>query len=168
MDILYENVIFLSMTMLSKIFTLLDNIFRIPRVYAHCDIPCGIYSTHQAGVAAETVKKMTQKITELGTPTAEATDAEKIAWHNNLTRMIHAKEEWAQICKQELLILWTDYFKQEHLELFPSLHAKFWDAAKLCSQNKREVNLSAARSLRTAVEEISEIFKKAEGEKAAR
>ena len=71
------------------------------------------------------------------------------------------KEEHAQKCKQELLILWTDYFKQEHLEMFPGLHETFWKAAKLCSRVKQEVNMEAATQLAAAVEEIAKMFEKA-------
>ena len=74
--------------------------------------------------------------------------------------MVQVKEEHAQICKKELLILWTDYFKPEHLEMFPNLHETFWKAAKLCSRVKQEVSMEAAMQLKAAVEEIAEIFEK--------
>lgn len=149
-----------------KVLQYMDNIHPAPIVRAHCDVPCGIYSTHQAGIAAETVEKMVQKINDLGHHADNASPEEQLAWENSSVRMIQTKEEWAQICKQELLILWTDYFKEEHLAMFPDLHEKFWKAAKLCSQNKREVNIGAAKELRAAVEDIADIFKKAEGAKA--
>ena len=130
--------------------------FHTEKVYAHCDIPCGVYTTHQAGIAAETVEKMVEKL--------EAVDKEDL---NSQVRMIQTKEEWAEICKRELLILWTDYFKDEHLAMFPHLHETFWKATKLCSTNKREVSLKQAAELRKAVEEIAEMFKKAEGDAAS-
>ena len=39
--------------------------FLAPRtvVYAHCDIPCGIYDPTAAKIAADTVAKMVEKIT---------------------------------------------------------------------------------------------------------
>lgn len=129
-------------------------------VYAHCDIPCGVYTTHQAGIAAETVEKMVEKITTLP-------QDDSIETCNSFARLVATKEEWAEICKRELLILWTDYFKEEHLKDFPNLHTTFWMATKLCSKNKREVNADAAKQLREAVNEIAEMFKKAEGDKAS-
>ncbi|MBI2642012.1 MAG: superoxide dismutase, Ni, partial [Candidatus Wildermuthbacteria bacterium] len=66
----------------------------------------------------------------------------------------------AQKCKEELLILWTDYFKPEHLEMFPALHETFWKAAKLCSKVKQEVSMEAAKELEKAVQEIADIFEK--------
>ena len=37
-------------------------------VYAHCDIPCGIYDPHEAQISALTVVRMDQLIAELPMP----------------------------------------------------------------------------------------------------
>jgi len=122
-----------------------------PRVaYAHCDIPCGIYDPAAAKTAADTVAKMVEKIQGFG-----GTDE---ASRNNFVRSVAVKEEHAQICKRELLILWSDYFKPEHLEKYPNLHDTFWKAAKLCSKNKQTVDAKAAADLQAAVKEIADIF----------
>src|SRR3989344_2153171 len=115
-------------------------------VFAHCDIPCGIYDPHQAQLAAATILKMVQKINEL--PEHGKSKEEK----NSLIRMVWTKEEHARKCKEEILILWSDYFKPEHLEKFPSLHDTFWKAAKLCSQNKQHVDAELAKSLVKTIE----------------
>lgn len=120
--------------------------------YAHCDIPCGIYDPTPAKIAADTVAKMVEKITALP---ADATD---VATRNSFVRMVQVKEEHAQLCKKELEILWTDYFKPEHLEKFPKLHDSFWKATKLCSKNKQNVDAQAAADLQAAVKEISDMF----------
>ena len=126
--------------------------FMKPRLvaHAHCDIPCGIYDPSAAKVAADTVAKMVEKITSFtgSDPTS----------HANFARSVAVKEEHAQICKKELLILWTDYFKPEHLEKYPKLHDTFWKTAKLCSKNKQNVDAQAATELQAAVKEISDIF----------
>ena len=116
-------------------------------VYAHCDIPCGIYDPHSAQLAAKTVLKMVQKIKEL-----DSSD------RNNFVRMVMVKEEHAELCKKEILILWTDYFKPEHLEKFPDLHDLIWKTAKLCSENKRFVDEVKATELIEAVNTIADIF----------
>ncbi|MBI3037205.1 superoxide dismutase, Ni [Candidatus Woesearchaeota archaeon] len=118
--------------------------------YAHCDIPCGIYETNSMTTAADTVYKMVEKILEL--------KGMELEQRNSFVRMVHVKEEHAQKCKQELLILWTDYFKEEHLAKFPDLHTKVWKATKLCSQAKRMVDLKVAQQLKEAVAEIAQIF----------
>ena len=139
------------------LFRFLRRILPAGDVYAHCDVPCGIYTPDVARVAADTVMKMVEKINVLPQefPPTEAT-------RNSFVRMVWTKEEHARKCKEELLILWTDYFKPEHLKMFPDLHETFWKAVKLCSKNKQEINPEAARELQKAVGEISEIFYKAE------
>lgn len=123
-------------------------------VYAHCDVPCGIYDPKPAQIAAATVLKMVQKINELPKENLSVSD------QNSFVRMVWTKEEHARKCKEELLILWTDYFKPEHLPQFPNLHEVFWQAAKLCSKNKQEVNIETAQELVRVVDEIAEIFQK--------
>lgn len=121
-------------------------------VFAHCDVPCGIYDPKSAQIAAATVLKMVQLIDAIPKDSTEISD------RNKFVRCVLTKEEHARKCKEELLILWTDYFKPEHLEAFPNLHDTFWKAAKLCSKNKQEVSAEAASSLVAAVDEIAHIF----------
>ena len=130
--------------------------------YAHCDVPSGIYDPKPAQIAAQTVLKMVQKINELPgeNPTVED--------RNSFVRMVWTKEEHARKCKEELLILWTDYFKPEHLNMFPDLHVVFWKAAKLCSENKQHVSLEKAQELVEAVNHIAEMFEKAKAATAAK
>jgi nickel superoxide dismutase len=124
---------------------------------AHCDAPCGVYDPASARISAEAVLSMTKKILDLKAP--DGGDAKATAnFHNTLTRYIVVKEEQAQIAKDELLILWTDYFKPVHLEKYPNLHDTFWKAAKLCSAVKVEVSLEHATELMDAIKEIHGIF----------
>ena len=138
-----------------KVLRLFDKVFTPEIAYAHCDVPCGIYDPRPAQIAAETVIKMVEKIQGFDNKTATVAD------RNTLIRCVWTKEEHARRCKEELLILWTDFFKPEHLGMFPNLHGTFWKAAKLCSQNKQEVNMDAAQQLKKAVDEIAAMFTKA-------
>ena len=120
--------------------------------YAHCDIPCGIYDPTPAKIAADTVAKMVEKISALD---KSATD---FTTRGNFVRMVVVKEQHAEICKKELQVLWSDYFKPEHVEKFPKLHDTFWKALKLASKNKQNVDAQAAADLQAAVKEISDMF----------
>ena len=120
--------------------------------YAHCDIPCGIYDPTPAKIAADTVAKMVEKINALPAGAADT------ATRNSVVRMVTVKEQHAEICKRELQVLWSDYFKPEHLEKFPKLHDTFWKALKLASKNKQNVDAAAATELQSAVKEISDMF----------
>jgi len=134
--------------------------------HAHCDIPCGIYNSFPAVQAAQTVQKMVTQLLELKEPTAKDPRA-MLEYLNAVTRRVQIKEEHTQLCKKELLVLWTDYFKPEHLKMFPDLHEKVWIATKLCSQNKQSVDPKAANDLLEAAHEIGHMWEKAEAAKAA-
>ena len=117
-------------------------------VLAHCDIPCGIYDPHDAIEAAQTCIRMTELI-------LEKKDSDDT---NSITRYIVAKEDHAKKAKDDLLIIWTDYFKPEHLENYPDLHEKVWSACKLGSSVKQGVDMKAAQDFKAAIEEIGNIF----------
>ena len=135
--------------------------FTIQTADAHCDVPCGVYDPASAALAAKTVAVLAKKIVDLPVPAAGAPAAEQKAFENTVTHMVQVKEEHAQLCKKELLILWTDYFKPQHLEMFPDLHTTFWNAAKLCSFNKQNVDVAKAEDLQQACAKVAEMFSKA-------
>lgn len=120
-------------------------------VYAHCDIPCGIYDPFRLQQAAHTVLRMTKLIQDAGS------DIHKIS------RLTHVKEEHAEIIKHETRVLWGDYFKAEHLKDFPDLHSKIFNTLKLASKARQEINMEAALELLKSVQQIAEIFYKTHG-----
>ena len=121
--------------------------------YAHCDIPCGIYDPTPAKIAADTVAKMVEKIGQLP---ANATD---VPTRNSFVRMVTVKEQHAEICKKELQVLWSDYFKPEHLEKYPDLHDVCWKASKAASKVKQGTDLEAARDLLSLIDQIDGMWK---------
>lgn len=125
----------------------------IKPVYAHCDVPCGIYETDTMTHAAATCKKMVEKYQELGEVDDESPES-----MNAAVRIIMTKEEHAKKCKEQLYILWSDYFKPEHLEKFPDLHTTFWNAAKQCGKVKQSMNMDECDKLIEMVHEISHMF----------
>ena len=125
-------------------------------VNAHCDGPCGIYDPASARIAAEAVVSMTKKMLDLKVPTSDSDSMPHYV--NTMSRYASIKEQEAQKCKDEILILWTDFFKPHHLEQHPDLHTTFWKAAKLCSAVKVEVSAVHAQELMDAVEEIHNLF----------
>lgn len=138
-----------------NVLRLIDKYFPPKMAYAHCDVPCGIYDPKSAQIAAVTVAKMVEKIEALPKENPTVED------RNLFVRAVLTKEEHARKCKEELLILWTDFFKPEHLEMFPKLHETFWKAAKLCSKNKQTVNIVSAQELVKVVDEVADMFDKA-------
>jgi nickel superoxide dismutase len=116
-------------------------------VHAHCDLPCGVYDPAQARIEAESVAKIIEKY--------HATDDPVFR-----TRALVIKEERAELVKHHLWVLWTDYFKPQHLEQFPSLHDLFWQATKQAGQAKHSVEPDDATKLLDLIGEIDGIFQK--------
>ncbi|WP_449060892.1 superoxide dismutase, Ni [Planomonospora algeriensis] len=114
---------------------------------AHCDLPCGVYDPAQARIEAESVKAIMEKYAANEDPVFR-------------TRALVIKEERAQLVKHHLWVLWTDYFKPQHLEAYPQLHQLFWEATKLAgaAAAKGTVDSSKADELLAKIEEISKIF----------
>lgn len=125
--------------------------FRLKTVSAHCDVPCGIYETDTMSHAAATCLKMIDKIEELG----EVDSPEK---HNNFIRMVMTKEKHAERCKREISVLWSDYFKPEHLEKFPDLHDTVWKTLKQASKVKQTVSREECQKLVEMVHDLSHVF----------
>jgi nickel superoxide dismutase len=127
--------------------------------HAHCHVPCGIYDPVFAINAAETVAKMVDQLLAMEVPAPDASSAEKIKFHHDLERRVVNKEEHAKKCKYELLdVLWTQYFKPEHLERWPDLHEKFHRAGHLCTQNMQNIDAGLAQELWDLTKEIGAIF----------
>jgi nickel superoxide dismutase len=101
--------------------------------------------------AAETCRKMVEKSQDL----KDVADPEH---HNQFVRMVMVKEEHAKKCKEQLYILWSDYFKPEHLTKYPDLHTKFWMAAKQCGKVKQTLSIEECDKLLDQVQDIAEIF----------
>lgn len=120
-------------------------------VHAHCDVPCGIYETDTMMHAAETCRRMIQKIEELG-------ELDSVEKHNTFVRSVMTKEHHGQKVKDELYILWSDYFKPEHIERYPDLHQTLWAAAKQASVVKQTVSMPEAEKLLEMVHEIAHLF----------
>ena len=114
-------------------------------VHAHCDLPCGVYDPAQARIEAESVKACQEKYAGSDDPVFKE-------------RAISIKEARSDMVKEHLWILWTDYFKPEHLEKFPQLHELFWNATKEAGNAKKSEDPAQGQKLLDLIDEISQIF----------
>jgi nickel superoxide dismutase len=143
--------------------------FAPPSVaHAHCDIPCGIYDPHAAQLGALTVVRMVQLIQALQQPGQGASKEEWDVYGMQISRYTAVKEEHAKIVEHEIVILWTDYFRPEHLEKHSNLHDVVWKTAKLTSTVKQSINMDAAQQLLAGTQQIAEIFWDTKGVKTRR
>lgn len=140
----------------------ISSFFSPATASAHCDGPCGVYDPASARIAGEAVLSMTKKLLDLKVPNTNDGKA-LLAYHNTMSRYIQIKEEEAQKCKDEVLVLWTDFFKPAHLEAHPELHDLFWQTAKLCSEAKQHVDLEVAEKLMANLEKIHNLFWEVKG-----
>lgn len=126
-------------------------------VYAHCDIPCGIYDPHLAQLAAHTVIRMNSLINDLKISDNPSIDDRKNFIHD-LSRYTKVKEEHAELIKHEIRVLWGDYFKEEHLKQYPDLSNLVLKTMKLASKARQEIDMEIALELLKTVQDIAEIF----------
>lgn len=133
------------MTIMSRLFDLVDRVVEPLPVYAHCDLPCGVYDPAQARIEADSVKGCIEKF--------NASDDQVFK-----TRAVMIKEERADLVKHHLWVLWTDYFKPEHLEKYPQLHELFWKATKAAGDVKKSTDVGVADNLLSQISEIDKIF----------
>ncbi len=157
---MYIDLLIMSMISIKNKFV--NFLYPVQYAYAHCDIPCGIYDLHTAQLDALTVVRMNQLINDLGN---SLSDPESLA---KFSRYIEVKETHAESCKNELRIIWADYFKPEHLEKYPELHDLFWKAMKTASKTRQQVSLEAAEELLESVRKIAEIFWATKGSETKR
>ena len=116
-------------------------------VHAHCDLPCGVYDPAQARIEAESMAKIVEKY--------HASDDEVFR-----DRAIVIKEQRSELVKHHLWVLWTDYFKPQHLEQFPNLHDLFWQATKAAGKAKQSVDPADQQKLLDLIGEIDDVFQK--------
>ncbi|HTZ07653.1 MAG TPA: superoxide dismutase, Ni [Acidimicrobiales bacterium] len=133
------------MRTVDRLLSTLDRLHPPATVSAHCDLPCGVYDPAQARIEAESIKGVVDKF--------NASDDEVFR-----TRAVLIKEERAELVKHHLWVLWTDYFKPEHLEKFPNLHDLFWKATKAAGETKKSTDPKVAQALLDQIAEIDKIF----------
>ncbi len=146
-----------------NLFANLLNLLPAKILYAHCDIPCGIYDPNRAQQGAHTVIRMTKMIDDLSASSDNAPFEERKKIIHQISRLTQVKEEHAEIVKHEVRVLWGDYFKPEHLEKFPEINELVLKTMKLASKAKQEINAEAAEDLLATVQQIAEIFYKTKG-----
>ena len=144
--------------MVNRLFGLVNRMFRAEPAYAHCDVPCGIYDPHGAQIAALTVLRMNQLIAALEKPDSHADKKALDAYENTLGRYVTTKEQHAELVKREVLIIWGDYIRPEHVEKYQDLHTNVFSAMKLASRNKQNIDSQAAEDLVKAVQGFAETF----------
>ena len=133
------------MRILPRLLELADRVSAPQPVRAHCDLPCGVYDPAQARIEAESVRGIQEKYQDSDDPEFRE-------------RAIQIKEERADLVKHHLWVLWTDYFKPDHLEQYPEIHDMFWKATKLAGDSKKSTDPAQGQELLDSIAEIDRVF----------
>lgn len=140
--------------MFHRVFQVLDRLFHFEVARAHCDIPCGIYDPHQAQVAALTVIRMVDLMTDL----VQGAQKDNAEFHNSMSRYIAVKEEHAELCKREVRVIFGDFIKKEHVEKYPELPTLVHKIMQAGSKARQSASREAALDLLAQVNRFAEIF----------
>ena len=126
--------------------------FNVPKVSAHCDIPCKIYDPAAAQYAVLSVIRFLDLINEIDDSDMNKKNTAEIA------RLTIQKEEHAQIAKDEIVTIWGDYFKEPQITKFPEVHALVHSIMMSGSKSKQTLNRGNAEDLLNKVNRFAEIF----------
>jgi nickel superoxide dismutase len=140
--------------MIYKLVEALDRKLGFEQAQAHCDVPCGIYDPITAQIAAVTVVRMLDLMTDL-----EGKGGEKGKdYFNTMSRYIAVKEEHAEKAKHEIRIIWGDYIKAQHVEKYPDLHSLTHKIMQFGSKSRQTTDRQAALDFVEAINQFAEIF----------
>ncbi|MCI4372168.1 MAG: superoxide dismutase, Ni [Thermoplasmata archaeon] len=145
-----------------------DAVFPPRAVYAHCDIPCGIYDPIDAQLSALTIVRMDQLIAELVPPAMDGKPEDRATYISKLSRYTTVKEQHAEKLKTEVRVIWGDFFTPDHAKQFPQIHELTWKIMKQASKTRQGTGLADAQELLQLVQEFAEIFWQAKGAKPHR
>ncbi len=131
--------------------------FKMEVARAHCDIPCKVYDPAISIVAVVTILRLIDLIEE------NQKDQSKTSQVVTLSRLASEKEKHAKIVKDEVTVIWGDYFKAPQLKEFPEIHGLVHSIMQSASKCKQEVSREAGERLLEQVNDFAEIFWKSKG-----
>ena len=141
----------------------LDALGLVSEARAHCDIPCGVYDPAPALIAAASVVRLMDIMHE-----GEAQRADAVALHNFMSRCAFRKEEEAEKVKQEIRVIWGDYFKKPLIEKHPEVHELVHAIMQKASACKQDVHREDGLALVELVNQFAELFWRTKDKKSQR
>lgn len=142
--------------MLTKVLQIFDRMGLLRRARAHCDIPCGIYDTGPALIAAVSVVRLMDILRQPGSE-------DVVALANQRVRVVAEKEKQAEIVKHEIRVIWGDYFKPPMLERYPQIHGLAHAIMQVAGACKQDVHREDGEELVDLVNQFAEIFWETKG-----
>ena len=145
--------------MMHKVLKKIEEKLPIEKAQAHCDVPCGVYDPIPAQIAAMTVARMMDTITELEEHEVKDHNSNRDHHYNNkISRMIAEKERSAELVKHEVRIIWGDFYKEPQFQKFPEAHGLVHEIMLVASKCKQNIDVEASRLLMDKMNRFAEIF----------
>ena len=139
--------------MIFKILQLIDSFKPFKTSYAHCDIPCKIYDPINAQISVLTMIRMVDLLLDLEEKSnLDANDKAQFS------RLVDQKEEHGHRVKEEVRVIWGDYFKEPQILKFPELHELSHSIMLLSSKAKQNIDKDVTLELLEKVNKFAEIF----------
>lgn len=138
--------------MLHSLVSALSEKSTVPSVSAHCDIPCKIYDPSTAQIAALTIIRLIDLMDELDADNLD------LKGHTQLVRLTTEKEAHGLKVKEEIRVMWGDYFKQPQFDQVPGVHELVHSIMLQASKAKQGVSREDAVKLLELVNQFAEAF----------
>ena len=139
--------------MLYDLIDKLNYSYKFEEAKAHCDIPCKIYDPIIAQIAVLTMIRTIDLINEL-----EEKDSLTTTDKAQFSRLVSQKEEHGIKVKEEVRVIWGDYFKEPQISAFPEIHDLTHKIMLGASKSKQNVDKKALLELLDNVNRFAEIF----------
>ncbi len=144
--------------MIHSCLSVFDNLVGVDKASAHCDIPCKIYDPISAQLATLSVIRFLDLISEL-----ESQGQLTLSQQASFVRLVAEKEEHVAKVKQEVLVIWGDYFKQPQFEQVPNIHSLVHNIMLAASACKQNIGRDKGVHLLELVNQFAEAFWKTKG-----
>lgn len=131
----------------------IERVISIKSVSAHCDIPCKIYDPSGAQIAALSVIRFIDLIEETA-----RNQSMSVSESAQLARLVREKEIHAKKVKDEVSVIWGDYFKQPQFEQFPDTHSLVHRIMLTGSACKQHIDRQKGLELLALVNEFAASF----------
>ena len=145
--------------MIYKLLNSIDQARPFERLSAHCDIPCGIYDPIIAQIAALTVVRMIDLMTDLDNKGGEKNKD----YINSMSRYVAIKEEHAEKAKHEIRVIFGDYIKAPHVEKYPELPTLVHKIMMAGSKVRQSTDRAAAVEFVEMINKFAQIFWETKG-----
>lgn len=139
--------------MIYELLSALDKKLCFEEASAHCDIPCKIYDPISAQLAVLTMIRMVDLLLEI-----EQQGDLTFSQQATFNRLVAEKEAHGNKVKEEIRVIWGDYFKQPQIDAHPKVHQLVHEIMLATSFAKQHIDRKATLTLLEKVNQFADMF----------